>query len=72
MLLATTLTTQTFVVAWAVATTAAVLVFFHANKHGSKHATAWGIGVFLVLGLALPAYIVHDRRRKASSGGRRY
>jgi ABC-type Mn2+/Zn2+ transport system permease subunit len=72
VLLATTLTTQTFLIAWAVATAAAVLVFFHANKHGSKHATAWGIGVFLVLGLALPAYVVHTRRNKASTGGRRY
>jgi ABC-type Mn2+/Zn2+ transport system permease subunit len=72
VLLAATLTTPTFLLAWVVATTAAVFVFFHANKRGSKHATAWGIGVFLVLGLALPVYIVHDRRRKTPNDNRRY
>ncbi|MHB8642434.1 MAG: hypothetical protein ACYDA3_06075 [Gaiellaceae bacterium] len=72
MILAAALTTPTFLIAWAVATTAAVLVFFHAQKRGSKHATAWGIGVFLVLGLALPAYIVHNRRLKTPGDGRRY
>ena len=72
MPIAAALTTGTFLIAWAIATAAAVFVFFHANKRGSKHATAWGIGVFLVLGLALPAYIVHDRRRKTPSDGRRY
>ena len=72
MILAATLTTQTFLLAWAIATGAAVFVFFHANKHGSRHATAWGLGVFLVLWLALPAYIVHDRRRKTPTDKRRY
>jgi hypothetical protein len=72
VILAAALTTQTFLLAWAVATGAATFVFFHANKHGSKHATAWGIGVFLVLGLALPAYVIHDRRRKTPNDGRRY
>jgi hypothetical protein len=72
VILASTLAPQTFLVAWAVATTAAVLVFLHANRHGSKHATAWGIGVFLVLCVALPAYIVHARRRPGGTPGRRY
>ena len=64
------LSTQTFLLAWAIDTTAAILVFLHATKRGSRHATAWGIGVFLVLALALPAYIVHSHRHKPS--GRRY
>jgi hypothetical protein len=64
------LTTPTFLIAWALDTTAAILVFLHANKRGSRHATAWGISVFLALGLALPIYVVHGRLHKSS--GRRY
>ena len=59
--------TADFIVAWAVDTTAAVAVFLHANRRGSKHATAWGIGVFLALIVFLPAYVIHGRllrRRK--------
>ena len=63
------LSTPEFLVAWAVAGAAALLVFLHANRHGVGHATAWGIGVFLVLGLALPLYVLHYRRQK---GSRRY
>ena len=70
MLAAETLSTPAFLIIWALDTTAAILVFLHANKHGSRHATAWGISVFLALGLALPIYLVHGRRRK--SDGRRY
>lgn len=70
MLVAAALTTPTFMVAWALDTTAAILIFLHANKRGSRHATAWGISVFLALGLALPIYIVHGRLHKPS--GRRY
>jgi hypothetical protein len=33
------------------------------------HSTAWGIGVFLALGLALPLYVIHYRRQR---GARRY
>jgi hypothetical protein len=65
------LTTPAFLLVWAIDTTAAILVFLHANKRGSRHASAWGIGVFLALGIALPAYVVHSRRHKPSSG-RRY
>jgi len=68
--LAAALTTPTFLLAWALDTTAAILVFVHANKRGSRHASAWGIGVFLALGIALPAYVVHSRRHKPT--GRRY
>jgi hypothetical protein len=64
------LTTPTFLLAWAIDTAAAVLVFLHANKRGSRHATAWGISVFFVLALALPIYVVHGRLHKPS--GRRY
>ena len=63
------LTTAQFLVAWALAGGAAIGVFLHANRHGVAHATAWGIGVFLILGLALPLYVLHYRRQR---GSRRY
>jgi hypothetical protein len=64
------LTTPAFLLAWAIDAAAAVLVFLHANKRGSRHATAWGLSVFFVLALALPIYVVHGRLHKPS--GRRY
>ena len=70
MLVAAALTTQTFLIAWAIDTTAALLIFLHANRRGSRHATAWGVSVFFALGLALPIYFVHGRMHKPS--GRRY
>jgi hypothetical protein len=63
------MTMAQLLVAWALASAAAIAVFLHANRHGVHHATAWGIGVFLVLALALPLYVIHYRRQK---GSRRY
>ena len=63
------MTLAQFVLAWAIAGGAAIGVFLHADRHRVGHPTAWGIGVFLVLGLALPLYVIHYRRQKAS---RRY
>ena len=60
------LTTGQFLVAWALAGAASVGVFLHANRKGVPHATAWGVGVFLVLGLALPLYVISYLRRKRS------
>ena len=60
------LTTGQFLVAWALAGGASVAVFLHANRKGVPHATAWGVGVFLVLGLALPLYVISYLRRKRS------
>jgi hypothetical protein len=65
------LTTPAFLIVWAIDATAAILIFMHANKRGSHHATAWGISVFLALGIALPIYVVHGRLHKPSDG-RRY
>ena len=53
-----------FLVAFTVATTAGIAVFLHTDRHGSKHTTAWGICVFLFLGIALPAYLIHVRRTR--------
>ena len=66
------LTTPAFLFVWAIDATAAILIFMHANKRGSQHATAWGISVFLALGIALPVYVVHGRLHKKPSDGRRY
>jgi hypothetical protein len=71
MLLAAALTTPTFLLAWAIDATAAMLIFLHATKRGSRHATAWGISVFFALAVALPVYVVHGRLHKPASG-RRY
>jgi hypothetical protein len=35
-----------------------MVVFAHADKHGNKHATAWGIATFLALGIAVPLYFI--------------
>jgi hypothetical protein len=56
------LTSGQFVFAWAIDTAAAVAVFLHATKHGNRHATAWGIGVFLALIVFLPAYLLRSAR----------
>lgn len=57
-----------FLIGFSLATAAGIAVFLHADKHGSKHTTAWGIGVFLFLGVMLPVYLVHvvrnNRRRR--------
>jgi hypothetical protein len=70
VLLAAQPTTPTFLLAWALDTTAAILIFLHANKRGSRHATAWGISTFFALAVAVPIYLVHGRLHKPS--GRRY
>ena len=62
-------TTAEFLVAWTLAAGAAIAVFLHANRHHVAHPTAWGVGVFLVLGLVLPLYVVYYRRQR---GSRRY
>jgi hypothetical protein len=65
------LTPSTILLLWAIFTAAAVVVFLHADRRGSKHATAWGIGVFFFPGL-VPVYILYNRRNKPSGPGRRY
>jgi len=70
MLVAAGLTISQFVIAWAIAGTAAIAVFLDANKRGNRHATAWGAGVFLFLIVALPVYLL--RRRRPPTQRRRY
>ena len=64
--------TSTFLLLWSVWTIGATLVFLHANKRGSKHATAWGMGVFFLFALVLPVYLIHSWRNKPSGPPRRY
>ena len=53
-----------FFVAVLLAVALSLWVYWHASRHGSRHATAWGISAFLVVGFF--AYFVHyamTRRR---------
>ena len=41
--------------------------FAHAERHGSSHATAWGIGAFLAAAIVVPIYFGRYWLRKRSS-----
>jgi hypothetical protein len=47
-----------FVFAVAIWALAAMAVFAHADRHGSRHATAWGVATFLAGGIAAPLYFI--------------
>jgi hypothetical protein len=48
-------------------TASALLVFWHADKAGSKRATAWGVAAFLASAIVLPLYFIrHWLRTRAS------
>ena len=54
-----------FLVAVLVAAALSMWVYWHASRHGSRHATAWGILTFLFWPV-LPIYFIHyyaTRRR---------
>jgi hypothetical protein len=70
VLVASGLGTGQFLVAWAIAGAVAIAVFLDATKRGERHATAWGAGVFLLLIVFLPFYLI--RRRRSSAQRRRY
>jgi hypothetical protein len=55
-----------FLVAITVAAVISMATFAHADRHGSTHATAWGIGAFLAAGIVVPVYFVRYwlRRRR--------
>jgi uncharacterized membrane protein len=53
-------------IAIAIAGAISILVFWHADRHGSKHTTLWGVGTFLMAGVVAPVYVVQyllKRRR---------
>jgi hypothetical protein len=47
-----------FAIAVAFAALLAMGVFAHANRHGDRHATAWGIATFLFAGIVVPVYFI--------------
>lgn len=60
------LTPIQFAIAVGVAALLAMAVFAHASRHGSKHATAWGVATFLFAGIVVPVYFIRyllTRRR---------
>ena len=61
-----TISAPAFLAAWAITAAVAITVFLHATKRGNRHATAWGIGVFLFMILVLPIYILRCTFRPRS------
>ena len=47
-----------FLVAVLLAAGLSMWVYWHASRHGSRHATAWGVGAFLIAGLVVPLYVI--------------
>jgi hypothetical protein len=56
-----------FLLAVTIAAGISLATFAHADRHGSAHATAWGIGAFLAAGFVVPVYFVRFWLRKRSS-----
>lgn len=48
-----------FVVAVILAAGLAMLIFRHADRHGSRHPTAWGLFTFLAALIAIPLYFLN-------------
>ena len=44
------------VVALVIASAVSLGTFAHADRHGSGHATAWGVGAFLLAAVVVPVY----------------
>src|SRR3954469_9558201 len=53
-----------FLVAVTIAAVISMATFAHADRHGSTHATAWGVGAFLAAGVVVPVYFVRYWLRK--------
>jgi hypothetical protein len=47
-----------FLIVTALAAAASLAVFAHADRHGNRHATAWGIATFLAAGIVVPIYFI--------------
>jgi hypothetical protein len=46
------------VIALVVASALSMATFAHADRHGSEHATAWGVGAFLLAAVVVPVYFM--------------
>ena len=53
-----------FLLAITIAGGISMATFAHAERHGSSHATAWGVGAFLLAGVVVPVYIARVWLRK--------
>jgi hypothetical protein len=53
-------------IAVAIAGAISMGTFAHADRHGSSHATAWGVGAFLAAGVVVPVYFIRYWLRKRS------
>jgi hypothetical protein len=62
------LTTGQFLVAYIIGAVGGIAVFLHADRNGSRHATAWAIAVFL-LPITVVIYVVRVYRTRR---GRRW
>lgn len=63
--------TADFLVAVFVAALISLGMFALATRHGSRHATAWGVGAFLAAGLVVPLYaVLYLLRRRGAGRGR--
>jgi phosphoglycerol transferase MdoB-like AlkP superfamily enzyme len=60
-----------FVIAVVLAAGLAMLVFRHADKHRSRHATAWGVFTFLAALIAIPLYVLSYWLGKSRDQSRR-
>lgn len=59
-----TLPLPEFLIAIAIAAGISMATFSHADKNGSSHATAWGVGAFLAAGVVVPIYLIRYWLRK--------
>ena len=57
-----------FLIAIAIAVGISMATFAHADKNGSPHATAWGVGAFLAAGVVVPIYLIRFWLRKRQQG----
>jgi drug/metabolite transporter (DMT)-like permease len=48
-----------FAIAVILAAGLAMLIFRHADRHGNRHATAWGVFTFLAALIAIPLYLLN-------------
>ena len=53
-----------FLIAVVIAAGLAMVIFRHADRHGSRHATAWGLFTFLAALIAIPLYFLNYWLRK--------
>lgn len=59
-----------FLIAVLIAAGVSVATFRHADRNGSVHATAWGVGAFLAAGVVVPLYVIRLwlRKRRPPAG----